>query len=340
MTQVAKAAGVSRTCASLVLNHRADVRIAKDTRQRVLEMARRLGYSSKAANAVSKQLGAQTMVYLLSYEEGRPLLDRDRWHFSVLQELHRCASHDERFVVFLSCSGYGSTLIETLRTLEKIRPLGVVVDGVVSTSLLNALQKKKLPLVVAGVTPFAHEQQWRGEYNTVSLDVEACVGRIIQWLYKNNARKLALVAYPPNILVEQLVLKSYRAAIGELGLEYDPALIQVCRDSISASHILQRYRDLGVEYDGIMFSAASLMAAALPALQEEWKCRRVPIACMAPPKMDSGEFYQAALSGLNCNQFVEMMYQQLSAEAGYPSRTPQNLLAPIHFREPITLIGT
>ncbi|RLC59635.1 MAG: LacI family transcriptional regulator, partial [Chloroflexota bacterium] len=42
--QIAREAGVSRTAVSLVLNNVPGVRISPETRQRILEVARRLNY--------------------------------------------------------------------------------------------------------------------------------------------------------------------------------------------------------------------------------------------------------------------------------------------------------
>ena len=44
VTDVARAAGVSRATVSYVLNGRRDVRVSEPTRERVIETARRLGY--------------------------------------------------------------------------------------------------------------------------------------------------------------------------------------------------------------------------------------------------------------------------------------------------------
>lgn len=66
---VAREAGVSRATVSYVLNDRRDVRVGEDTRRRVLEIARRLGYSgSPAARALRTGRGDVVLLLIPGWE--------------------------------------------------------------------------------------------------------------------------------------------------------------------------------------------------------------------------------------------------------------------------------
>jgi DNA-binding LacI/PurR family transcriptional regulator len=68
-TDVAREAGVSRATVSYVLNDRRDVRVSEDTRRRVLDVARRLGYSgSPAARALRTGRGDVVLLLIPGWE--------------------------------------------------------------------------------------------------------------------------------------------------------------------------------------------------------------------------------------------------------------------------------
>ncbi len=73
-TDVAREAGVSRATVSYVLNDRRDVRVSERTRERVLEVARRLGYSgSPAARALRTGRGGMVLLLLPDWDVGGQL---------------------------------------------------------------------------------------------------------------------------------------------------------------------------------------------------------------------------------------------------------------------------
>lgn len=69
VTDVARAAGVSRATVSYVLNGRRDVRVSEPTRERVIETARRLGYvGSPAARALRSGRGDVVLLLVPDWE--------------------------------------------------------------------------------------------------------------------------------------------------------------------------------------------------------------------------------------------------------------------------------
>ncbi|SMQ71288.1 transcriptional regulator, LacI family [Plantibacter sp. VKM Ac-1784] len=69
VTDIAREAGVSRATVSYVLNDRRDVRVSEDTRGRILETARRLGYvGSPAARALRSGRGDVVLLLLPDWD--------------------------------------------------------------------------------------------------------------------------------------------------------------------------------------------------------------------------------------------------------------------------------
>src|SRR3954454_240338 len=58
MTDIARAAGCSQATVSFVLNNSPGIRLSKQTRERVIEAARALGYSAPAFSALSEPVVA------------------------------------------------------------------------------------------------------------------------------------------------------------------------------------------------------------------------------------------------------------------------------------------
>ncbi len=138
---VAALAGVSQPTVSLVLSGNPRARVARDTRQRVLDAARQLGYQPN--------LLARGLVSRRSYALGIIVPDLDNPFFTeVVSGAERVAA-DEGYAVLL-CDARRTPLERHFRTLMARQVDGVIMDASAAAS-------------------FAADERWRGT-NVVLVD--------------------------------------------------------------------------------------------------------------------------------------------------------------------------
>jgi len=131
---VAKRAGVSQPTVSLVLSRNANARVSAETRERVLEAARDLGY---VANVV-----ARSLVRSRSYAIGIIVPDlRNPFFAEVVSGAERVASE----------AGYAVLLCET-REISRDRHIQTLLERQVDGMMMDAIGASSLPkAMVAGV---------------------------------------------------------------------------------------------------------------------------------------------------------------------------------------------
>jgi DNA-binding LacI/PurR family transcriptional regulator len=333
--QIAEAAGVSRTCVSLVLNDRPGVRVAVPTRRRVLEVARRLGYPANApVRTTGRSKSLRSVAYVLA--SGAQPASRMGWHFGVLDEMQRCLVDDGRSLLFFSCNDAAASHTKLLRVLDNSEPLGVILDGTVPVPLVEAIQKRHWPFVVTGITPFAHDPQWLGKVNTVSVDVKESVHRSMRWLAEHGARSIALASDELNLMVSRMILQAYQETVRELDLSYDPALVQVCSRDVDGRHLMARFGELNVKYDGLLIGSLPLARAILSWSTERRGADGLPplVAAIGPGGVEAPVPPDVASAFVDSAGYARLAYDLLVQQINYPQRKPENLELAMTFNDP------
>jgi DNA-binding LacI/PurR family transcriptional regulator len=179
---VAAAAGVSITTVSHALNDKG--RIPEETRRRIRDVARRLGYQP---NAIARSLaGGRAGVIALAFSlvDAVPiaLTDVDYFGQAIREATTRALERDLALVI-----GPPTPRSELWSRI----PLdGVVVfDPVVDDPVLGALRGRGLPLVIIGRDPGGGEDDYR-----VDNDHAAGTRTVLDHLAERGARRIALLA--------------------------------------------------------------------------------------------------------------------------------------------------
>ncbi len=333
-TQIAEAAGVSRTCVSLVLNDRPGIRVAGPTRKRVLEVARRMGYQANPTPGATRDVSLRSIAYILGTGGQAP--SRMSWHFGVLDEIHHCLMEDGRGVLFLTCTDSAAAQTKVLRLLDSGDPLGVILDGTVPAPLVERLQERGMPFVVTGITPFAHDPQWEGKVNTVSINVREGVHQTMRWLAEHGARSIALASDKLSLLVSRMILQAYQEAVTQLHLAYNPALVQVCGDDAEGRYLLSRFNELDIRYDGLLIGSMPLARTMLTWPGERRDGDPVPplTAAIGPGGSEEPVPPDVASAYVSYSEYARLAYELLSQQINYPQRKPQNLRIPMSFHDP------
>lgn len=331
---VARAAGVSHTCVSQVMNQVASARISEATRQRVLATARSLGYVPGPTSR--GQVRSNLIAYILC-SPSRPEITHGYWHFGVLHELQQVALADDRSITFLATTNHAQSMRETLRAVDITRPLGVILDGTVPEAMVTEISQRKIPLVITGVTSFAHDAAWQGKVSTVSVDTTACVQRLLDVLRSRGSKRIALISRPPHLLVNQFIVQAYRDYLEQQKLNYDPALVQI-GDEGTAIEVFARYQHLGITFDGLLLGNATMAAAVVTYLRANRQSQIIDeqrIAFLGHIEAVSESIQNLSACGVSCAVFSQAVYQQLSELLNYGPHKQQHVVVAADLHEGI-----
>lgn len=209
ITDIAKAAGVSRAAVSKALNDKAD--IAPATRERIKRLAGKMGYSFNFAARALSSRKTMTIGVVAGYPQLSPVIDR------IMGIQEECEK-----------SGYLSTISFHTGSLEKeiahINLLRERIDGLIitptnpSSKLVECIENLKLPLV------FMSESIPECQFDVVSDDDELGGYLAYSHLLNSGRKKIAYFGNQPHIFSDQALLRGCARAAGESGIILDDSL--------------------------------------------------------------------------------------------------------------------
>lgn len=212
---VAKAAGVSQTTVSFVLNEVREANISDETRQRVLAAAEELGYVPDAAARSLGRGRTQTIGVVVTTLT-------DPFIGSAVQTIESTA-HDHGYAVILASSNdMPEREIAAAEMLQSRR-----VDGVIVTSSrVGALYQERLERLSVPVVLINSLVQPSGQF-TFSIRVDNRHGGYLAayHLIQRGHTRIAYVAAPTGRGDSVERLAGYRDALYEAGIPFDPALV-------------------------------------------------------------------------------------------------------------------
>ena len=213
---VARRAGVSRSTVSVVLNERTSVAIAPDTRRRVLDAARELGYVPSAAARTLASGQTRTIGLVISYAEN---LKVDAFVPQALYSLNE-AAHRRGFRVLVEA-------LEDVTRPDAYHALvrGKQIDGLIVLNPrdddpdLPRLIAEGYPVIVIGHAPNGPQ---------VDVDNVGAARIATEHLLESGRRRIAHVAYAPLAHHSSAMrVEGWRAAMRSAGLDPDEAGLEV-----------------------------------------------------------------------------------------------------------------
>jgi len=257
LEEIARLAGVSRSTVSRAINNHPHVR--PETRQRVLDIARRLNYQP---NAAARGLAAgRTRILGLVIPMGVSALFTDPYFPLLIQGVSSaCSALDYSVMLWLAEPEYER------RTIRQVLQSGLI-DGVIVASMLmddplvEALLARGLPFILVG----RHPTNERISY--VDVDNQDAAREVVAHLLRLGYRRVATITGPRNMIAGADRLEGYLAALRGRGLAPNPALI-VEGDFTEAGGYTAMKQLLPHAPDAV-FAASDMMAiGALRALRE------------------------------------------------------------------------
>lgn len=208
---VAKEASVSTATVSYVLN--GSRRVGDETRERVLQTARRLGYR---ANFTARNLQASE-TRLIGYswrpspiDQFNPILDQ------FLQSIAQAAArHDYRILAFPSIDVH-----EELSAYEEMMLIGQV-DGFILTN--TNFDDERVQALVKNEFPFVSFGRANADWNFIWIDVDGAAGvrMATEHLLAQGHQRIGFLAWPEKSQTGHYRLQGYLDAMAAAGLAVD-----------------------------------------------------------------------------------------------------------------------
>lgn len=212
---VARAAGVSRSTVSRVLNDQPGV--SDDARTRVLTAIKQLNYQPNFAARALKRQKADTIGLIVpaSFREPTSAEPRGYYLTEIIRGAYNAATEHRQVLALLDDGGspeFYDRLIQR-RQVDGILMIDINLDE----PLLSFFSERDFPFVVIG-NP-ADET-----IACVDVDNYGSAQRIVRYLHRLGHTRIAIIHGPPNRLASRDRAAGYRTMLRQLGLPVDPAL--------------------------------------------------------------------------------------------------------------------
>lgn len=208
---------------SRALNGRKDV--SEATRTRVIEMARKLGYTPNQAGQSLRRKRTGTAAFLLPVGPDS-MTYGDPFFLSILNGVQTVLDEN------------GLELVVLLWRIEQ-NPLEVLERhlrrGIADGWILAATQSQdtRIALLLAQDTPFVTlgRSETAGIYPSIDLDFEDMVDTVMARFLAAGHQRIALITSGPGVNFSHLVTARYKAALQGARLPFDPDLLYAGSDS-------------------------------------------------------------------------------------------------------------
>lgn len=258
---VAKSAGVSRTTVSFVLNNVPNVQIPDETRQRVWDAARQLGYYPDAsARSLARQRSGNIGVLL--YRNADRVFS-DVFLMEVLAGIHEVI-HPKGYHILLEAVEDIAVADSYISLVRSRHVDGLIIAGPrADDRQLRRLEGEEFPVVLLGQL---------AESNLCQVDVDnvRTVRTVMDYLLYRGHRRIAFISQGPSIYtITQARLHGYREALSAANLPYDESLVRHGEFSRSSGYFaMQSLLQLPERPTAVMVGSDQVAFGALAAVRD------------------------------------------------------------------------
>jgi LacI family transcriptional regulator len=258
---VAKAAGVSRTTVSLVLNKVSGIKISPATRQKVLDAASDLGYVPNAAARALASQRAHIVGLLLARRSHH--LSSDAFITQIMEGLldvfHQ---HDLCLLIDIVDPEHQKDAYVQLARAKRID--GILFSGPrLDDEALRLLEDENFPTVLIGHIP-------ETGLCMVDIDNRAAARMAVEHLIGLGHRRIACITNAqPSYAAAVERLDGYVQALHAAGLEEDPALVRYGDFTIESGYeCMRELLESNVSFSAAFVASDTLALGAKAALSE------------------------------------------------------------------------
>lgn len=212
---VAREAGVSRTTVSFVLNNTPGKSITESTRQRVIEVAARLGYTPNEDARRLARTRTRTIGLFICHSQ---FVYSDAFITRVLEGMSQTVNrHRVRLVV--QPVGLREPDYRKIAVQDQAEGI-ILINAHDEDPALMRLAEERFPMV---------SMDFLGETSVdqVYVDNEAAAREMTEYLLGLGHRRIAMITHAPVLFfAARKRLDGYRAALEAAGLQYDESLVR------------------------------------------------------------------------------------------------------------------
>lgn len=215
LADVGRAAGVSAMAASTVLNGaRTSSRIAPETRERILEAARRLRYRPNAAARALANRRMDTLGVSMVIEGG----DLNQYFLDVFNGVLEAASRENQNTTVFSLHNWAEDAGRVARFCDGR------IDGMI---LIAPVFSRETAEHLPDHTPFVSVHANVAVPGVINLetDEEAGAYNLVRHLLSRGHRRIMHLAGTRGLLGAERRIEGYKRALTEAGIAFDPALL-------------------------------------------------------------------------------------------------------------------
>lgn len=241
--------GISRTAVSLVLNNTPNHSISAETRDKILEAAKDLGYR--------KHNMTPRLCFVLYNREADDLR-----YMKLLKETEAVAAEQNCGIAFMNVTP-DPTSIQRLRDAFAQKELeGFIITGDLDDQILHLFKGANVPYIFFAAQPSVQRQG----YNSITFDSRKVFYHATRYLLSLGHTRIALFSGSLDYEFHQLYLAGYRDALEEAGIGYNISYVQIS-DEENGYELCKRAHILQLPFTAALCSNSIIQFGALQYLQ-------------------------------------------------------------------------
>ena len=216
--EIARRARVSQATVSFVLNSRFTDRVPERTRERVLKVAREIGYRTNYF-ARSLVLGTTNSVGLI-YEDTFEFLTEDPFCSAIFRGVNQELTRRRQNLIFSTVNGMQEVLPPMM---ESYLVEGIILLACKNRRLPTALRERGIPHIL--IDPFYEEVK----SPRILISNKRCAAEIVDHLAQNRHTRIGMIA-PATVTGEMAWsfkerIAGFQQGLKQNGLTFDPSLL-------------------------------------------------------------------------------------------------------------------
>ncbi|MFC3772086.1 LacI family DNA-binding transcriptional regulator [Paenibacillus sp. GCM10012303] len=245
--QIADHLGISRTAVSLVLNNSPSSSISQETRDRILQAAKDLGYKDTTPRH-------RLCLLLINME-----IDDPRF-MSRLDVISRAADRMQCDLIFKYIPQTNDSIAQLTHFLHTTDLAGIIVRGPYTSETIQALEQVAVPYLVQSFEE--HAPSPSSNMRQIVYDQSQVAYLATKRLIDLGHRHIALFLGRIDLQVHIVTLRGYRQALIDHGITPDMSLVQSCKEE-DGYELCRRLRIYEVPYTAILCCNTIVEFAAL-----------------------------------------------------------------------------
>ncbi|MCD9021865.1 LacI family DNA-binding transcriptional regulator [Cohnella silvisoli] len=244
---IANFLGISRTSVSLALNNAPNSTISEETKNKILNAARELGYRDS-------EISPKLCFIIYNRAENDPRYIND------LKVVEESASRHNYRVIYMSIKASYLELQKLQKFLQGQEVEGVIVSGDIDDQLVELIEKSNVPYVFYGGIQ-------RENVNSIVNDDKKIAYEATKYLISLGHRKIALFSGRLDLQIHRLNIEGYKQALKEARIPLDNSLIQISGEE-DGYELCSRMQALGIAYSAVFCVNTIMQFGALQRLKE------------------------------------------------------------------------